>query len=195
MTEEKSWVSTYIDIKGYKITATEMGDTVALALAKLLPTLVEIEKDGARAWVDRNNLNVPKLDMDDVSEVEFGESLMDVAKELGGREIPEGHIYLGIKPSRVEDIRENDSYDVLAQTYSYDGTWVNFYNGSGDLSVAGHYYATQTGAKIFDGMFHWQPAQVDKAPIPGGDVLLYILGTKGKKTEDIYQNIKTVQPA
>lgn len=117
-----------------------------------------------------------------------------VPEGLLGREIPDGHTYLGLKPQKLEDIRENDSYQVLAETYSYDGTWVNFYNGAGEMSVAGSYYANPTGVKIFDGMFHWQPQLVDKAQLPGGNVLLYILGVRAKNN-NIYQNIKQVEPA
>ena len=110
--------------------------------------------------------------------------------------IPDGHTYLGVKSGQLEEIRENDSYQVLAETYSYSGgDWVNFHNGASEMSVAGHYYANTTGQKIFQEMFHWAPAQVEKAPIPGGNVLLYILGVKGKKSSDIYQNIKQVEPA
>ena len=108
-------------------------------------------------------------------------------------EIPEGHVYLGVKSSKLEEIRENDSYQVLAETYSYDGTWVNFFNGAGNMSVAGSYYANPTGQKIFQEMFHWSPALAEKAPLPSGNVLLYILGVNSKGT--VYQNIKSVEPA
>lgn len=130
-----------------------------------------------------------------VTEEDFAEAMTSVAEELGGVQVPEGHVYLGVKSGKLDEIRENDSYQALAETYSYDGTWVNFYNGSSEMSVAGSYYANQTGAKIFNEMFHWEPALVEKAPIPGGDVMLYILGVKGKKGPDIYQNIKGVEPA
>ena len=63
------------------------------------------------------------------------------------------------------------------------------------MSVAGMYYANKTAEKIFQQMFKWVPALGDKQPIPGGDVMLYILGVKNKKGPEIYQNIKQVDPA
>ncbi|GAG22737.1 unnamed protein product, partial [marine sediment metagenome] len=99
--------------------------------------------------------------------------------------------YLGTQAQKIEDINEGDSYDVVASTYSYDGgDWVNFYNGG--ESLAGHYYASEVGAKIFKSMFGWTPAIADKAVLPGGTKTLGIVGVKGKKTDDIYQNIKSV---
>ena len=61
------------------------------------------------------------------------------------------------------------------------------------MSLPGFYYGNKTGQKIFQELFHWAPAVVEKAPIPGGNVLLYILGVNSKGT--VYQNIKAVEPA
>jgi hypothetical protein len=194
MNEAKGIAWTYIDYKGYKISITVRGDGQKEAEAALygLQNIINeiIEPDGS-AWADRNNIYTKEDLFEGVDEVEFGETdelhtpvMMD-----------DGSRYLGMKGAKLEDINENDSYDVPAQTYSYDGTWVNFYNGGDSMAVAGHYYATKVGAGIFDKMFGWSPAQVDHALIPGGEVLLTILGVKGKKTDDIYQNIKKVELA
>ncbi len=209
MTEEKSWVSTYIDIKGYKITATEMGDTVALALAKLLPTLVEIEKDGARAWVDRNNLNPSeKLDMDDVPEIEFGDdkSLMDVAEELGGEltrgtetgnEIEDGYNYLGIKTRKpkVAECLKGDSYEIYAASYSCDEKEIRFYNEHSQYPACYHNLSTEKGRELFADVFpNWIPKKGSDIKLKT-PVLLYVAGEGETSEGNAYQNLKAATPA
>lgn len=179
MVKEKSWASTYVEYEGYRVTVTDMGDGESEdRLRELIEMLNSI---GAKPWLDRNNL----LSMDDkITASEPSEKVKDDAFPKDG--------YYGMQPQKVENINEGDSYDVVASTYSYDGTWVNFYNG-GD-SLAGHYYATKVGKEIFNKMFGWEPVEgADKAVLPGGTKVLSILGVKGKKTEDIYQNIKAVE--
>jgi len=183
---------------GWQVSVTERASSSAEAVANLEATISLMIEDGYVPFVTYYNKAVSdtKLpDMENVKELPYDEGVVATAQELGGVVVPEGHRYLGVKPGKLEEILENDSYQVMADSYSYDGTWVNFYYSDNEMSVAGHYYATKVGAKIFNEMFHWQPVLVDKAPLPGGDVMLYILGVKGKKSTDIYQNIKDVTPA
>ena len=210
--------TSFIDKDGFQHSLTARGETSAQAYADLQASIALAIKEGGVPFVRDYN----KAELDKPSPPEQPESRYPVdpqaptsvvaqAQQLGGQvvtyvtpeesasiasgllEIPEGHLYLGMKPSKLDEIGENESYQVLAESYSYDGTWVNFYNGAGNMSVAGSYYANPTGMKIFDGMFHWQPQLVEKAQLPGGNVLLYILGVNNKGT--IYQNIKMVDLA
>ena len=179
MKEKSSWASTYVtDSRGFKITLCQMGESAEAALNTLFELVDGI---GATPFLDRNNVMLLE------DKTPAGEPSDKVKEDA----FPQEAGYHGMQPQKLENIFEGDSYDVVASTYSYDGTWVNFYNG-GD-SLAGHYYATNVGAKIFNEMFGWQPVEgADKAVLPGGTKVLGILGVKGKKTEDIYQNIKTV---
>ena len=149
----------------------------------------------------RNVLDVPNVEVrfeddDAVNREAKDKGLVAEAQSLGGVEfkIPEGHNYLGMKGGKIDDIKENDSYTVPAVEYSWDGgDWVNFFFGGGK-AVAGFYYKPAWAKKAFAEMFHWEPMTgADRVPIPGGDIILYILGVKGKKSDDIYQNIKDVQ--
>ncbi len=177
--KEKSWASTYVDYNNFKITVTEVADTAEDALSNLVEMLSAVD---ATPFIDRNNV----LSLPDVITKEPSPQVVADAFPSD----TEG--YYGMQPQKIENINEGDSYDVVASTYSFDGTWVNFYNG-GD-SLAGHYYATKIGAEIFNKMFGWQPVEgADKAVLPGGTKVLNILGVKGKKTDDIYQNIKGVE--
>ena len=189
---------------GWQVSVTERAGGSAEAVANLEATIELMKEDGYVPFVTAYNKAPSTTDQPE-------ESLVETAKELGGVEIeplteqekqslaadfvPDGHNYLGIKPGKIEDINENDSYQVRADTYSYDGTWVNFFYDD-NMSVAGHYYNSKVGQKVFAQMFKWEPVMnADKKPIPGGDVLLYVLGVKGKKSDDIYQNSKQVDPA
>jgi len=183
---------------GWQVSVTERADSSAEAVANLEATIAVMVDDGYVPFVSYYNrseavVGAPK----DVV------SVVDTAKELGGivaavpteqmieHGFPKEPGYHGMQPQKLENINEGDSYDVVASTYSYDGgDWVNFYNG-GD-SLAGHYYNSEVGAKIFKSMFGWTPAIADKAVLPGGTKVLQIVGVKGKKSNDIYQNIKSV---
>ena len=199
---------------GWQVSVTERAGSSAEAYVNLQATIAVMIADGVIPFVTQYNKAVSVVEKAPESrypvDPQAPTSVVAQAQHLGGEvtyvtpeesasiasgllEIPEGHVYLGVKSSKLEEIRENDSYQVLAESYSYDGTWVNFYNGAGNMSVAGSYYANPTGMKIFDGMFHWQPQLVEKAQLPSGNVLLYILGVNNKGT--IYQNIKMVEPA
>jgi hypothetical protein len=196
-TESKSIVWTKVMYRGYvlSVTSRDGGDVT--------PSFVEIAeflekyKDDIYPYVDGVNRHafVKELEFDDdVIEREAKEKgVVDIAKDMGGVEIiSDGTRHLGIRPCKLDGILENDSYDVRADTYSFDGTWVNFF-GDDVLSLAGHYYASDVGKGIFTKMFGWSPvAGADKAAIPGGSVMLHIVGAKGKKSNDIYQNIKAV---
>ena len=183
---------------GWEISVTERAESSVTAYANLVATIAVMKEDGLLPFVTNYNKaqeNItPAPTRDDpfpVTPVDEVPSVVAQAEELGGREIPAGHRYLGVKPGKVDDILENDSYDVVASTYTYDGTWVNFYNGN--RQSAGYYYSNKTSQKIFAELFHWQPAVVEKAPIPGGNAMLYVLGVNSNGT--IYQNIKQVLPA
>ena len=196
-----------IDTDGVQYSVTERAESSLDAYVNLKGTVAVMLEEGCLPFISQYNKAGEYTHTEENAPKEM--SVLDTAKELGGvpkvtkeesasiasglKEVPEGHNYLGMKNNKLEEIRENDSYDILAESYSYDGTWVNFYNGSSELSVAGTYYANKVGAKIFQEMFHWQPAQVKKAPIPGGSVLLYIVGVNSKGT--VYQNIKGVELA
>ena len=190
---------------GWQVSVTERAGGSAEAVANLEATIELMKAEGYVPFVNTYN-KAPSA----ANQTEG--SLVETAKELGGVEkltteeknsiaegcveVPEGHNYLGIKPGKLEEINANDSYQVRADVYSYDGTWVNFFYGDDSMSVAGHYYNSKIGQKVFTQMFKWEPVMnADKKPIPGGDVLLYILGVKGKNSDDIYHNIKQVDPA
>ncbi len=207
--------TSFIDKDGFQHSLTDRKETSAEAYAGLQATIALAIAEGAVPFVrDYNKAEIDKPGTPEQPEPRYpadpqaAASVLAQAQQLGGQlvtpeesasiasgllEIPEGHLYLGVKSAKLEEIGENESYQVLAETYGYDGTWVNFYNGAGNMSVAGSYYANPTGMKIFDGMFHWQPQLVEKAQLPGGNVLLYILGVNNKGT--IYQNIKMVDLA
>lgn len=186
---------------GEVINVTERGVSSVVAYVNLRATIAEMRDDGFVPFVTYyNKAGTSGYNNEEEVNKDIDDAMVSVAKELGGvelstHEIPDEHNFLGMKGKKPEEIKENDSYDILADTYTYDGTWVNFYNGSSDMSAAGHYYNTSVGEKIFLGMFNWQPALVEKQAIPGGSVLLYMLGVKGKKSSDIYHNIKAVEPA
>ena len=182
--ERNSWVSTYAQSEdGFKLTITEYGETAEEALNVLLELIDGI---GAVPFIDRNNVYTKEPVLGEPSEQVVAHAFLSEAVVL-----EDGTNYLGIKPGKVEDINENDSYHVIVDSYSYDGTWVNFYCGQQD--GAGYYYAHKKSADIFNGMFGWTPIVADKAPLDS--LKLYIVGVKGKKTEDIYQNIKKVEIA
>ena len=222
MVQEKKGVAftSGITKDGWQISVTERADSSVDAYANLEKTIATMVGDGVQPFVSYYNKAEPaQPESKYPPNPQEPVSVLAQAEQLGGvvvdqypitpdesasiasglevpvREIaiPEGHVYLGVKSSKLEEIRENDSYQVLAETYSYDGTWVNFFNGAGNMSVAGSYYANPTGQKIFQEMFHWSPALAEKAPLPSGNVLLYILGVNSKGT--VYQNIKAVEPA
>lgn len=109
--------------------------------------------------------------------------LVDTAKDLGGVE------YLGLKPGKLERIAEGQSYDVMADNVkvSDDGNWANFYFG--DTNAAGHYVGNKIGKGTFKKIFGFDaPGAGSAMNIPA--TMLHIVGVKGKKTDEVYQNIK-----
>ena len=176
---EKSWVSTYLDYNGFKITVTEMGGTAEEALASLIELLDGVD---AKPFLDRNNV----MSLED--KIEAAVPTAQMVEDA----FPKEPGYLGMKAEKLENINEGDSYDVVADTFSYDGTWVNFYSGNSEMSLAGHYYSSKVGQEIFNKMFDWYPVITERSPIPNGRKVLHIVGVKGKKSNDIYQNIKSV---
>ena len=180
-----------VDKNGVQFSVTERAESSLDAYVNLKSTVAVMQEEGCVPfWSYTNKAALPDV-------------LVNEAKKLGGIEaavptpqmvdsaFPKEPGYHGMQPQKLENINEGDSYDVVASTYSYDGgDWVNFYNG-GD-SLAGHYYNSEVGAKIFKSMFGWTPAIADKAVLPGGTKVLQIVGVKGKNTDKIYQNIKSV---
>ena len=182
---------------GWQVSVTARADSPVQALTELDVAILEMIEKGYTPFVSYINKHEPykaPVTPDELVPPAFTDEdtvVQTAVQNLGAREIPAGHRYLGVKPGKVDDILENDSYDVVASTYTYDGTWVNFYNGN--RQSAGYYFANKTSQKIFGQMFPWQPEVVEKAPIPGGNVMLYVLGVNSNGT--IYQNIKQVVPA
>lgn len=172
---------------GWQVSVTERAESSAEAVANLEGTIEVMKAEGYTPFVSYTN----KAELVDVI---TPRTVVEEAVALGGKVIADafesgdGTRYLGIKPGKLESILENDSYDVPAQFYSYDGTWVNFFNGQQD--AASYYYAHKKSAEIFRGMFGWSPEFEDKALLPNGDVTLYIVGVNNKGT--VYQNIKKV---
>jgi len=206
--------TSFIDKDGFQHSLTSRKETSLESYVDLQATIALAIQEGAIPFVrDYNKAELDKPASKYPTDPQEPVSVLAQAKQLGGEvtyvtpeevasiasgllEIPEGHNYLGMKPGKLEEIRENDSYQVRAETYSWDGKqFINFFSGSSDKAVAGYYYGQDWAKDEFNKMFHWSPAQVDKAPIPGGNVLLYILGVKGKNSDVIYQNIKQVEPA
>ena len=112
----------------------------------------------------------------------------------GATRIPDDTLYLGLKDSKLDAIGENQSYEVYANCYSYDGKgFVNFFNGT--KPAAGHYYATEYGQKLFKDMFPLFVPVVgsDHSPLPRGPVKLYVVGVMNKGK--VYQNIKGAEDA
>ena len=190
---DSSWVSTYVDYNGFKVTVTQEGKTAEEALNVLIELLNGTD---AKPFLDRNNV----MSLTDAIPTTINASVttkpiqpsVPTEQMIDGAFSEDGTRYLGIKPGKIEDILENDSYHVVVDSYSYDGTWVNFYSGNDSMSAAGHYYATKVGASIFDEMFGWSPQVVEKALL-GRQLKLYIVGVKGKNTDKVYQNIKGVE--
>lgn len=205
MSEELRGIAFTSGIKeGWQVSVTERADSSAEALANLEGTIALMVTEGYKPFVNAYNRAEVQGELQTSTDAPVSVSpatVVETAQALGGIEITDAGIakvvdsidgYLGMKPEKLENIAEGQTYDVVAQQYSYDGTWVNFFGASSNLSLAGHYYNTKVGAKIFNELFHWAPALVEKALIPGGSVILTVIGTKGKKTNDIYQNIKSV---
>ena len=189
---------------GWKVSPTIRGGDLLKALQDLEAIIAYMEEEGYVPFVSYYNKAFENVQPTIVPQEQSLASeppppenfpIGDQAVALGGVPMEDGTMYLGMKPGKLEDILENQSYSVPANSYSFDGTWVNFYWEN--QQVAGHYYATKTGQNIFKSMFPlWVPVlNADKSPIPTGSVVLYIVGVKGKKSNDIYQNIKKADPA
>ena len=196
--------TSFIDKDGFQHSLTSRGETSGEAYADLQATIALAIQEGGKPFVNAYNRAEVQGELQTSTDAPVSVSpatVVETAQALGGVAVTDEGIakatagidgYLGMKAEKLENIAEGQFYDVVAQQYSYDGTWVNFFGASSNLSLAGHYYNTKVGAKIFNELFHWAPALVEKAPIPGGAVILTVIGTKGKKTNDIYQNIKSV---
>ena len=170
---------------GWQVSVTERAESSAEAVANLEATIAVMKDDGYTPFISYTN----KAELRDVLPPPAPQASVptpQMEKDAFPKDAPVG--YLGLKPAKLDDINAGENYDVPAQTYSFDGTWVNFYNGEQD--AASYYYANKTSAKIFGEMFGWTPDFEDKAPIPGGNVTLYIVGVDSKGT--VYQNVKKV---
>jgi len=214
-----------ISKNGWQVSVTARKDTALDALSDLEAVIAYMQDEGYKPFISTYNkaehpeqgqvapAPLPVTPVDEVPKLIQVVSTVETAKELGGvvidapavpfddgtpvvaTPIGDGTQYLGLKGSKMDDILEGQSYEVLANCYSYDGTWVNFFNGT--KPAAGHYYATEVGEKIFRSMFPLFVPVVgaDHTPIPTGAVKLYMVGVKDKKSAKVYQNIKAVEDA
>ena len=198
---EKSWVSTYVDYNGFKITVTEMGGTAEEALASLIELLDGVD---AKPFLDRNNVMsledkieaaVPTAQM-----IEHGfpnEDLPSKSSQDCGLipdgipvKLDDGTNYLGVKKfMKAGDVKAGDSFDIYVSSFSFDGQDIKFYN-DGEYPVASH---KMTGdwlpqfEEIFNG---WKPPIGENIAMPPR--LLHIVCSGAKKTGNPYQNIKSV---
>lgn len=203
---------------GVVINVTERAGSSLEAFENLEATLVNKAEEGWSSFVSYYNKandqpTVAPLPVTPVDEVPQA-SVVATAVEMGGEiiqpatienfpvdaadstSIGDGTLYMGLKASKLDAIGENQSYEVMANCYSYDTTknnFVNFFNGT--KPAAGHGYGSEYGQKLFKDMFPlFVPVDgADHSPIPTGPVKLYVVGVKGKDNK-IYQNIKSVEP-
>ena len=200
--------------EGWKVSPTIRGNDPLKALQDLEAIIAYMEEEGYIPYVSYYNKASENVSSGNVvpeplpepslaSEPYQDEGVVATAVGLGGQvvsqepvytPIEDGTMYLGVKASKMDDILENQSYEVLANCYSFDGKWVNFFNGS--KPSAGHYFASNPGERLFKEMFPlWLPVlNADKSPIPTGPVKLYVVGVRSKDGK-VYQNIKGVEPA
>ncbi len=202
---EKSWASTYLDYKGFKVTATEMGDTAEQALTKLMDMLDAVD---AKPWADRNNIYVKPDLIEQADEIPFGEPVQSLATEpddifADPPQVPpaptttleDGTQYLGIKTQKpkVADCLVGQSYEILVDSYSTDDREIRFYNEHSQYPACTHNLSSEKGREIFTEIFSdWIPKAGSKVKLTN-PVLLYIVGGGQTSEGNAYQNLKSAK--
>ena len=122
--------------------------------------------------------------------------LVETAEALGGvvkTQLEDGTNYLGLKKykPKASDVVEGDSYEVMATSYSNDGTKVDFYGSEGQYPVASH-QITGTWKETFDKIFNnWEPKEGSKIALTT-PTKLYIVCSGAKSTGNPYHNIRSI---
>ena len=184
---DNSWVSTYLDYNGFKVTVTQEGKTAEAALSALIELLNGTD---AKPWVDRNNVASLEPVLPSIQPAVPTEQMIEHGFPQAEGVDVDGTNYLGVKKfMKAGDVKAGDSFDIYVSSFSFDGQDIKFYN-DGEYPVASH---KMTGdwlpqfEEIFNG---WKPPIGENVAMPSR--LLHIVCSGAKKTGNPYQNIKSV---
>jgi hypothetical protein len=92
---------------------------------------------------------------------------------------------------KASELGFGDTFEVVIDEYSYDGSEVRFYGADDEYPKLTHNMTAEYPRKVFDEIFKgWQPDEGSRIPFPKGAVVLEVeCSTKPNKAGNPYRNL------